>query len=369
MSQKKLNMRLCGGTFLKVLFNAKKRNMSQKDIFWNIIEATSEKALYREIPECTLKVSLSKYVMCKNRDSSFIFMTDIEKVRREFNDEVTGKYTQTLRRFRKVFEEAINDDSQKKWIIAALLDMILRDDSISESTEFYMSEDGTSVKKMDLRNQNEYCFSAFLMGVWHYVFVSMKDNTVGKDTVENLLAPHKEGEGANHAPREFSSEIGKKRAKMIVLRGSPDSGEIMEEHGTAEAPKEEMQLRILYKSSSITDEETQEYISGTSKVRMLPPDGEVGTSDIRSGHPRTFKLRTVYEFDWARMDNENLAVEIKFEYGGSSFCGLVSASNWKSDTVRNTTVNNRSGEFTAWFWDPSPSDQGQVTFLLICGDE
>ena len=69
--------------------------------------------------------------------------------------------------------EGIHKDA---YLVRALVDLILQDQSIEFSDEFYIGSDGGKMKKAALGGLTEVCLPSFLLGVWHYVVVYRKDN-------------------------------------------------------------------------------------------------------------------------------------------------------------------------------------------------
>lgn len=69
-------------------------------------------------------------------------------------------------------------------LVRALIDLIQQDQSINEDDEFYIEPNGQTKKKTALGGLKEVCLPSFLLGVWHYVVVNRKDNSVGKETYD-----------------------------------------------------------------------------------------------------------------------------------------------------------------------------------------
>jgi hypothetical protein len=68
--------------------------------------------------------------------------------------------------------------------VKALIDLIEQDDSIKPDEEFYIRRWTVKIKKTALGGLDDVCLPAFLLGVWHYVVVYRKDNSVGKATYD-----------------------------------------------------------------------------------------------------------------------------------------------------------------------------------------
>ena len=80
--------------------------------------------------------------------------------------------------------------------------MINEDDSIDAEQLFYISVDGTPVKKQDLIQKGRVCYEAFLLGVFHFAITRKEKATIGAETA-NLWCPSTGG-----GPREYQGHIG-----------------------------------------------------------------------------------------------------------------------------------------------------------------
>ena len=84
----------------------------------------------------------------------------------------------------------------------ALIDLIEQDDSINDSVEFMVGENGDAVRKDQLRNQKRVCLPSFLLGIWHFIVVNRKNNKVGQLTYDTWCPEN--GGGA----REYEGSMG-----------------------------------------------------------------------------------------------------------------------------------------------------------------
>ena len=69
-------------------------------------------------------------------------------------------------------------------LVRAIIDLIQQDQTIKNNDEFYIGPNGEKHVKAALCNLKSVCFPSFLLGVWHYVVVNRKDNSVGKKTYD-----------------------------------------------------------------------------------------------------------------------------------------------------------------------------------------
>lgn len=94
--------------------------------------------------------------------------------------------------------------SPKSGVAAALIELVIDDDSIEPDEEFFVVEDGSKIKKATFSDLNEVCLPALLLGVWHYAVTKRKDNKVGKQTYDNWCPP------AGGGPRVYHGDIGER---------------------------------------------------------------------------------------------------------------------------------------------------------------
>jgi hypothetical protein len=69
-------------------------------------------------------------------------------------------------------------------LVKALIDLIEQDESIDDSVEFMVGENGDAVRKDQLRNLKRVCLPSFLLGIWHFIVINRKNNKVGQLTYD-----------------------------------------------------------------------------------------------------------------------------------------------------------------------------------------
>lgn len=69
-------------------------------------------------------------------------------------------------------------------LVKALIDLIEQDESIDESVEFLIGENGDAVRKDQLCKLRRVCLPSFLLGIWHFIVVNRKNNKVGQLTYD-----------------------------------------------------------------------------------------------------------------------------------------------------------------------------------------
>lgn len=222
-------MRLCGGTFLVLLFEAKKKgrrtqygqgrpssNMSNADLFARLVMTVNPD--FKKPSGRSFDTFTTEYKMCRMNDTPSVGLTD-EVYVSKFDEAIKTKYYEKLLAFFQPLESAILWESKGPQLVAALLDLIDADDTISADAEFYVRPYGQTVTKAELRNIECICIPSFVFGVWHYIITKVQDNKVGTPTLELLL----EGDVETHGERKFISDIGK--TTVTTIKASIDTPE------------------------------------------------------------------------------------------------------------------------------------------------
>ena len=117
---------------------------------------------------------------------------------------INNNYLLALDRM-KVFIDKHFDRQTSEWFVGAVLEIIQKDDSISDSQKFY---------KGQLLKNKSFELEPFLVGILFFVLSERRgENKKGVATL-NIL-----GKKENRKPRVFSSDIGQMTAKKITVSG------------------------------------------------------------------------------------------------------------------------------------------------------
>lgn len=107
---------------------------------------------------------------------SMIYLFNDKEIVAEFDRQVKHNYSKALKKaieFARRYFDTVKS-SQNNTLVQKTIYLILHDDSIAESQEFYICSDGSTKTKFDLRNIVEIEFEPFLLGVWHYLIASQR---------------------------------------------------------------------------------------------------------------------------------------------------------------------------------------------------
>ena len=189
--------RLCGGTFFTLVLQALRQRMSAREHYSGDSDGLSDAEVlvgfikvinpnYTDPGKEKLKTITNNYKRCTASTSAY-FPFDDDQIVSVFDKSVRTDYQTPLNgmiAFVNHFldtSEGIHKDTN---LVCALIDLILQDQSIEFSDEFYIGSDGAKKKKAALGGRTEVCLPSFLLGVWHYIVVHRKDNGIGKKTYD-----------------------------------------------------------------------------------------------------------------------------------------------------------------------------------------
>jgi hypothetical protein len=191
------NSRLCGGTFFVLVLQALKQRVKARQHYKGERDGLSDPEVliglikvinpdYQEPKEGALKGKTNDFKSCKTSTGYYLPFGNTPEIE-TFDKRVQNEYPNALMAMLKFISEFLETGTSVKKdvrLVKALIDLIQQDDSINPNDEFFVCEDGGKIKKAALGGLQKVCFPAFLLGVWHYVVVYRKDNTVGKNTYD-----------------------------------------------------------------------------------------------------------------------------------------------------------------------------------------
>lgn len=222
-----LNMRLCGGTFLVLLFEARGQRRASRmsegrpgdgksnpEVMARLVRSVNPD--FQMPSGRSFNTFTSDYKLCRTSDTPAAGLTDEEIVQR-FDHQVKTKYYEHLGFFYGLLENTINWEVKGPRLVASLIDLIEADSTIPSDALFYVRPYGQPVKKSELRKIECICILSFVFGVWHYIITKIRDNTVGSDTISSFL----DNSGESRSERKFVSAIGIETVEKIITSVQP----------------------------------------------------------------------------------------------------------------------------------------------------
>ena len=378
------NMRLCGGTFLVLLLDAKGKRQTTRgngrkgdgrnnpDIFASLLKLTITDFI-RPTEGRTFNTFTSNYKNCRASDTPSVCLTDKETINL-FDRKVREEYQATVIAFDEFIKYAVDVSTYGKRLVAALLDLI-NSDEIPDSQEFYIRSNGTSVRKDAIFNEEQYCLSSFLLGVWHYIVCNVTDNQakICKDTIEYLLGP----QGESRTGREVNCEIGLSRMEVITVEFNLPYAKILHDTDKTQQNQRAMpsandvavdikpsRIKVSYKSNKITMEIEQSFLSWNSAVIDLNQDPNAYL--LSSNRNAKFVVRTICQMSFEMAPDFTLQIKVRFTIDDTEFTGFTSSDNWDSQSYVNNLVSVGNYACIAWFKVINPNDANpQVQFFMI----
>lgn len=207
--------RLCGGTFMTLVIQAllqrkkarehykgESDKLNDPDVLVGLITVINPD--YKYPGKAVLKTKANDYKSCKLSTGQYLPFGDKLAIG-VFDQRVRNNYL-TARNDMSIFVDSFIETGTKLQkddrLVKALIDLIEQDESIDDSAEFLIGENGDAVRKDQLRTLKRVCLPSFLLGIWHFIVVNRKNNKVGQLTYDTWCPEN--GGGA----REYEGTMG-----------------------------------------------------------------------------------------------------------------------------------------------------------------
>lgn len=206
--------RLCSGTFFVLLLQALKIRQSNRKYYKEDRTVLSDpKVLIGLInvinsdyePPRIERIKTNDFKACKMSKGEYLLFRNTPKVEM-FDERIRTHYRSALISMTDFVNEFLNlgvSVHKDVRMVKALIELVQCDDSIASDVGFFICNDGGQIKKAALSYLTKVCYSAFLLGIWHYLVVNRKDNIIGKPTYDEWCPENGGG------PRNYSGNIGK----------------------------------------------------------------------------------------------------------------------------------------------------------------
>ncbi|MGN8763796.1 hypothetical protein [Hornefia butyriciproducens] len=189
--------RLCGGTFMTLVIQAllqrkkarehykgESDKLNDPDVLVGLITVINPD--YEDPGKAVLKTKANDYKSCKLSKGQYLPFGDKLAIE-VFDQRVRDNYL-VARNDMCIFVDSFIETGTKLQkdvrLVKALIDLIEQDESIDDSVEFMVGENGDAVRKDQLRNLKRVCLPSFLLGIWHFIVINRKNNKVGQLTYD-----------------------------------------------------------------------------------------------------------------------------------------------------------------------------------------
>lgn len=227
--------RLCGGTFFTLLLRARKQRMGIREHYKGMSDGMADPILLMALAEIaipdyrvpdvsmlgTVKSATSRYKSCQANGGTYFPFSD-GAVIASFDERIKTAYGRCLAAMSFYVDDYMDvcgDTKKDEYLVKALVEVIDADDQIEDDHAFYICEDGSTLTKREILSTTHFCLQSFLLGVWHYIILNVKDNKVGEDTY-NRWCPSRGG-----AERVYVAMLGENSARSISLCYSMATGD------------------------------------------------------------------------------------------------------------------------------------------------
>ena len=238
--------RLCGGTYFTLLLQALKQRtnargrvaserdgLSNPEVLSGLIRVVNPE--FQSPIKDTFKTNTSNYMKCKISSGTY-FPFDEPATIDSFDQRIKNDYHKALSamaRFVNTYLVVGTASGKDIRLVKALIELIAADESIADQDQLYCCEDGQPLIKAKLVEIQEVNLPAFLLGIWHYIMTSRKDNTIGAETYNRWhkapSEPHGKwayiGPNGVRITREIRVTFGIESVESTSLPAEPSHGE------------------------------------------------------------------------------------------------------------------------------------------------
>jgi len=213
---------LCGGTFFALLLEARRSRTSKRDNADGKTDGLSQPELLIELVRIiapkfiapkkpsTLKKNVGEYRQCLDNGGSYFSVVFESFHVTRFDEKVKTSYDAVFTRMAVLVNRFI-DENKAERLVKALLETIEGDANIPDDAAFYINEKAmTKAELLDIDNVN---LPSFLLGIWHYIAMNVRDNTVGQATFERWHIK----KGETNSEWVFVSKIGRGIKRGITI--------------------------------------------------------------------------------------------------------------------------------------------------------
>ena len=228
--------RLCGGTFMTLVIQAllqrkkarehykgESDKLNDPDVLVGLITVINPD--YEDPGKAVLKTKANDYKSCKLSKGQYLPFGDKLAIE-VFDQRVRDSYL-AARNDMCIFVDSFIETGTKLQkdvrLVKALIDLVEQDESIDDSVEFLIGENGDAVRKDQLRNLKRVCLPSFLLGIWHFIVINRKNNKVGQLTYDTWC-PENGGGTREYEGYQVANEGDTVTMKLTIPEGFEVAG-------------------------------------------------------------------------------------------------------------------------------------------------
>lgn len=130
---------------------------------------------------------INKFKNCKSSSLGWFDWYD-EKTIKYFDRQICTNYKNTKSRMTAFINKTLDiTGDNKEWLIASLIKVISIDNGLNDKA--FTIGFGKTMTKEEFINQESYDLASFLLSLLHLIVVNKIDNTLGRDTIDEIAPP------------------------------------------------------------------------------------------------------------------------------------------------------------------------------------
>ena len=248
---------LCGGVLFFLLTKAALPDGTPRDHRAGVKDEHAEPILMQDLiytftgsQNYGAQKDTSKYKDCLIEGSSNVPFNEIAKCT-TYGNLVAENYPEALRRMDE-FVLWHMDPEMKVWLVKALLEIVESDSGIGEEDALFIQPDGLAKTKAEIKTEENYDFSAFLVGILHFILTRRREkNALGIPTLDAI------GVKKTRKPRKYTGNLGEAITRKVEVAFLPER-----ESAFDDLPSHESESSV---ADAVIDQSDDEVINGAVK--------------------------------------------------------------------------------------------------------
>ena len=143
------SLHFCGGIFFTLLLKARKKPARKQEECLKDLLAIYDRGV-SGIYGNTLSTYASKFKTCDPSLETDYIRLGNDIVLSEFNDRIKDDYDAVVEEMKKFVSESLDTETNGKWLVRAILELIEKDDAIRDNAKFFIMPGNLPVYKEDL---------------------------------------------------------------------------------------------------------------------------------------------------------------------------------------------------------------------------
>lgn len=175
-----VELHLSGGVFFNLILAARKTNgANQETCMKGVLNIFDRSA--RGLSGNSFKTIASRFRNCDPElNSDYIKFGDPVKTN-AFDGRIKEDYAAVLKEIKDYSDKYLDVETNGKWLVRAILELIEVDQGIKENTKFVVIPGGIPAYRDELKEMTTIYFYSFLLGVWRYICADTTTEN-GQDT-------------------------------------------------------------------------------------------------------------------------------------------------------------------------------------------